>query len=52
MVSTGITTGLDVKVVTPLEGAVVALAEGVVIAMEVPLQQMNVKDKLIAFEGL
>jgi hypothetical protein len=52
MVSTGITTGLDAKVVTAVAGAVVAPVEGVAIAMEVPLQQMNVKDKLIAFEGL
>jgi hypothetical protein len=47
-----ITMVLDAKVVAAVAGVVVALAEGVAMAMEVPLQQVNVKDKPIAFEGL
>ena len=52
MVSMGITMVLDAKVVAAVAGVVVALAEGVAMAMEVPLQQVNVKDKPIALEGL
>jgi hypothetical protein len=47
-----ITMALDSKVVTAVVRVVVALAEKMAVATEVPPQQMNVKDKQIALEGL
>jgi hypothetical protein len=52
MASTGIMMASDAKVLTMVVGVAVLTVEVMAIAMEVPLLEMNVKDKQIASEGL